>query len=217
MDIKNSIILAMDLMDLERALDVTESIKEIINTVKIGYPLVLSEGLDSIEIFKKTFKCQVIADFKVADIPETNEKICEATFSAGADAIIVHGFTGADSVSACLNVANEMGGEVFLLTEMSHPGAEMFIQRAADDIAAMGVELGVRNYVGPSTRVERLARLREITGKNAFIISPGVGAQGGDPSMTLRYANAIIIGRSIYLSDNPERETKRILDSIRTR
>ena len=215
MDVKNRIILAMDLMDLDEALRVAEDVSGYINTIKIGYPLVLSEGTDVMGAFRENFDCRIIADFKVADIPETNEKICAATFRAGADAIIVHGFTGPDSVTSCMQVANEMGGDIFLLTEMSHPGAEMFIQGAADDIARMGVDLGVRNFVGPSTRIKRLSRLREIIGDDSFLISPGVGAQGGDPAETLEFADAIIVGRSIYLADNPEAAVKGIIKSIK--
>ena len=79
----------------------------------------------------------------VFDIDDTNSKICDETFKAGADAIICHGFVGNDSVQACLDMANKHGKELFLLTEMSHPGAKMFLQKNADEIAKMGVEMGI--------------------------------------------------------------------------
>ncbi len=214
MKVKNKIILAMDLMDLNQALEVTEQVSDYIDTIKIGYPLALSAGLECISIFKDNFSCKIIADFKVADIPETNEKICKVTLDAGADAIIVHGFVGPDSVKACRDVAHNMGKEVFLLTEMSHPGAEAFLKGVSDDIAQIGVELGIKNYVAPSTRLDRLAEIRKVVGNESFIISPGVGTQGGDPRETLKYADAIIVGRSIYMSDDPKNATKSIIDSL---
>lgn len=204
----------MDLMDLNQALEVTEQVSDYIDTIKIGYPLALSAGLECISIFKDNFSCKIIADFKVADIPETNEKICKVTLDAGADAIIVHGFVGPDSVKACRDVAHNMGKEVFLLTEMSHPGAEAFLKGVSDDIAQIGVELGIKNYVAPSTRLDRLAEIRKVVGNESFIISPGVGTQGGDPRETLKYADAIIVGRSIYMSDDPKNATKSIIDSL---
>ena len=214
MDVKNNIILAMDLMDLKEAERVCESINEYIDTIKIGYPLTLAEGLSTIGFFKDNFDYKVICDYKVADIPATNEKIANQTFDAGADAIICHGFVGSDSVDACKTSAEDHGGEVFLLTEMSHPGAIKFLQPNADEIARMGVEMGITNYVAPSTRPERLSEIRNIVGKDAFMISPGVGTQGGDPRETLKYSNALIIGRSIYNAENPEKATKDIVDSI---
>ncbi|WP_295605349.1 orotidine-5'-phosphate decarboxylase [uncultured Methanobrevibacter sp.] len=214
MDVKNNIILAMDLMDLKEAERVCESINEYIDTIKIGYPLTLAEGLSTIGFFKDNFDYKVICDYKVADIPATNEKIANQTFDAGADAIICHGFVGSDSVDACKTSAEDHGGEIFLLTEMSHPGAIKFLQPNADEIARMGVEMGITNYVAPSTRPERLSEIRDIVGKDAFMISPGVGTQGGDPRETLKYSNALIIGRSIYNAEDPEKATKDIVDSI---
>lgn len=215
MEIKNKIILAMDLLTIEGALEVGNSVINYLDTIKIGYPLALAEGLTSIGLVKDRFDCKIIADFKVADIPETNKKIADLTFKAGADAIIVHGFVGPDSVKACMDSADEFGTEVFLLTEMSHPGASRFLQPAAEEIAAMGIEMGLKNYVAPSTKPDRLKKIREVVGKDSFIISPGVGVQGGDPNQTLEFADAIIVGRSIYSSEYPEEVVKSIVDSIK--
>lgn len=215
MEVKNNIILALDVLNMEEALNIVDNVSKYINTIKIGYPLVLSQGPESITFIKENFDCKVIADFKVADIPETNEKIANMTFEAGADAIIVHGFVGEDSVKACMDSAKIYDKEVFLLTEMSHPGAAMFLQPHAEEIAEMGVKLGITNYVGPSTKLDRLEIIRNIIGKESFLISPGVGTQGGDPKKTLEFADALIVGRSIYLSGDPEGAVENILMKIK--
>ena len=215
MEVKNRIILALDLQTIGEAMKIVDDVKEYIDTIKIGYPLVLAEGLKSISMVKEKFDCKIIADFKVADIPETNKKIADFTFKAGADAIIVHGFVGEDSLQACLDCADKYNKDVYLLTEMSHPGASKFLQPAAEEIAEMGVEMGLKNYVAPSTKLDRLEKIRSIVGEDSFIISPGVGTQGGDPAKTLEFADAIIVGRSIYSSDVPEKAIKSIIDSIK--
>ena len=215
MKIKNSLILALDVMSESEAIEICDSIKDYIDTIKIGYPLALAEGLGIINKLKDKFGFKVICDFKVADIDATNSKICDETFKAGADAIICHGFVGSDSVQACLDMANNHGKEVFLLTEMSHPGAKMFLQKDAEKIAEMGVDMGITNYVAPATRLDRLSIIREIVGDNAFIISPGVGKQGGDGKKTLEYSNAIIVGRSIYEADNPKIACENLIQSLK--
>jgi orotidine-5'-phosphate decarboxylase len=96
---------------------------------------------------------------------------------------------------------------------MSHPGADMFLKNVSEDIAKMGLKLGINNYVAPATKIDRLSIIRNILGKDKFIISPGVGTQGGKPKETLKYADAIIVGRSIYNSENPEIAIKKILNS----
>ena len=215
MKIKNSLILALDVMSESEAIEICDSIKDYIDTIKIGYPLALAEGLEIINKLKDKFEFKVICDFKVADIDATNSKICDETFKAGADAIICHGFVGSDSVQACLDMANKHGKEIFLLTEMSHPGAKMFLQEDAEKIAEMGVEMGITNYVAPATRLDRLSIIRDIVGDNAFIISPGVGKQGGDGKKTLEYSNAIIVGRSIYEADNPKIACENLIQSLK--
>lgn len=214
MEVKNDIILALDVLNMEETLNIVESVSKYLDTIKIGYPLVLSEGPESITFIKENFDCKVIADFKVADIPETNEKIANLTFEAGADAIIVHGFVGEDSAKACIDSAKLYNKEIFLLTEMSHPGASMFLQPHAEDIAQMGVKMDITNYVGPSTKLDRLKKIRNVIGKNSFLISPGVGTQGGDPKGTLEFADALIVGRSIYLSKDPEGAVEDIIRRI---
>ena len=215
MKVKNKIILALDLMQMKPAMNLLNEISEQIDTVKIGYPLVLSQGLESITEIKENYEFNIIADFKVADIPETNQKIADLTFKAGADALIVHGFVGEDSVLACKDVAKDYGGDIFLLTEMSHPGAEMFIQNVSLDIARMGVDIGIKNFVAPSTRLEQISKIREVVGNDSFIISPGVGVQGGNPAKTLEFADSLIIGRSIYAADDPQEALNSIINSIK--
>ena len=46
------------------------------------------------------------------------------------------------------------------------------------------------------------------------IISPGVGKQGGDGKETLKYSNAIIVGRSIYESENPKIACENLIKSL---
>ena len=211
MNIKNNLILALDVTNKAKAIEICEKVSTYINTIKIGYPLTLAEGLEIIKIIKDKFNTNIICDYKVADIDATNSKICDLTFGAGADTIICHGFVGSDSVQSCLDSANKHKKEIFLLTEMSHPGAKMFLQKDAEKIAKMGVDMGITNYVAPATRLDRLSKIRDIVGDDACIISPGVGKQGGDAKKTLEFASAIIVGRSIYESDNPALACEKIL------
>ncbi|MBR0472757.1 MAG: orotidine-5'-phosphate decarboxylase [Methanosphaera sp.] len=214
MIVKNKIILALDVEEEKKAFSILENTTKYLDTIKIGYPITLALGPQIITTIKENFDVKIIADFKVADIDATNEKIVRNTLNYGADSIIVHGFTGEDSVIACKNAAENLGKEIFLLTEMSHPGAERFLKPVSLEIAQMGVELGIRNYVAPATKLDRLEKIRKIVGKDSFIISPGVGVQGGEAKETLQYADAAIIGRSIYNSDSPQETLKNIIQTI---
>ena len=198
-------MLALDVLDREEALKIVEDVKDYVDAIKVGYPLILSSGIEIIEDIKKLCNKEVIADFKVADIPATNEKIAKITLKY-ADGIIVHGFVGEDSVKAVQDVAKKLNKKVIMVTEMSHPGAVEYMQPVADRLAEMAKELNVDGIVAPSTRPERLKYIKEIV-EEIPIISPGVGAQGGDLDKVLEILGEndyIIDGRSIYESENPK-------------
>lgn len=214
MKVKNQIILALDVEDKDEAYKILDQTTPYLNTIKIGYPITLALGPQIIQQIKDDYNVQIIADFKVADIDATNEKIVNTTLNWGADSIIVHGFTGDDSVLAAKNMAKKNNKEIFLLTEMSHPGADRFLKPVSEEIAQMGADMGIKNYVAPATKIDRLAKIREIVGDDAFIISPGVGVQGGKIQDTLKYADAAIIGRSIYNSDNPQQTLEDLINMI---
>lgn len=215
MNVKNQIILALDVEEKNKAYEILDQTTEYLDTIKIGYPITLALGPSIITSIKEEYDVKIIADFKVADIDATNEKIVKTTLNYGADAIIVHGFTGEDSVLACKNMAEKLDKEIFLLTEMSHPGADKFLKPVSLDIAQMGVDLGIKNYVAPATKIDRLKKIREVVGKDSFIISPGVGFQGGNAKDTLQYSNAAIVGRSIYNASNPKKALAEIIESIK--
>ncbi len=104
-----------------------------------------------------------------------------------------------------------MTGKTPELVQISNKSFIEMNEKDAEAIAKMGVDMGITNYVAPATRLDRLSEIRNIVGDDACIISPGVGKQGGDAKKTLEFASAIIVGRSIYESDNPALACEKII------
>lgn len=214
MERKTGLIFALDVTDREEAIKISEKVAGYVDAIKIGYPLVLATGMDIIGQLSKY--APIIADFKVADIPNTNRLICEQAFKAGADAVIVQGFTGHDSLEAAVKLAKEQKKDIFVVTEMSHPGALDFMQQVGEGIAKMAADAEASGVVAPATRPQRVTEIRKIIGNKLSIISPGVGAQGGTASDVIKAgADWVIVGRSIYQSDEPELAAKKIVDEIK--
>lgn len=203
------LILALDVTSREQALSLAGQLKDHFDAIKIGYPLILSAGLGIVTEISASLP--VIADLKVADIPNTNRLICEAVLGAGASGIIAQAFPGKDSLQACANSAAEHGADLFVVTEMSHPGAELFMAPLAERMARLAVEAGASGVVAPATRPERIKLIRSIIGER-IIISPGVGAQGGSAGEALLAgADYLIVGRSIYEAEDPVASAKKLL------
>ena len=132
----------------------------------------------------------------------------------GASAVIVHAFTGDDSLKAAVEAAGK--AEIYAVTEMSHPGGKMFTAKHAEEMARLGVECGAAGFIAPATRPERIAAIRSIIGDRK-ILSPGVGAQGGSASSAITAgADYVIVGRAIYKAEDPKSVAKAIADEIRT-
>lgn len=206
------IVLALDETDGGRALAVAEDVSDHIDAVKINWPLVLSAGPGMItELSEIT---DVICDFKVADIPNTVRLIVSNAVSRGASAVIVHAFTGEDSMTAAVEAAGK--AEIYAVTEMSHPGGITFTAPHAEDMAAIGVRCGAAGFIAPATRPERIADIRRIIG-NRKILSPGVGAQGGSAADAVKAgADYVIIGRAIYGSADPQKAAEAFESEIRS-
>jgi orotidine-5'-phosphate decarboxylase len=205
------IILAMDETDGDKALRITSALSGDIDAVKINWPLVLSSGPEMIT--RLAGITDVICDLKVADIPNTVRLIVEGAVARGASAVIVHAFTGEDSMIAAVEAAGD--AEIYAVTEMSHPGGMMFTAQHAEEMAALGVRCGAAGFIAPATRPDRIASIRSIVG-NRRILSPGVGAQGGSAADAIRAgADHVIVGRSVYGAPDPRAAVAEIAAQVK--
>ncbi|MFA4662006.1 orotidine-5'-phosphate decarboxylase [Pyrococcus kukulkanii] len=205
------IILALDVYERDRALKIAEDVKDYISMVKVNWPLIIGSGLDIIRELKERTGLEIIADLKLADIPNTNRLIAKKVYEVGADYIIVHSFVGKDSVLAVKEI-----GEIIMVVEMSHPGALEFINPLTDKFIEMANEIKPFGVIAPGTRPERIKYIRERLNGEIKILTPGIGAQGGKALEAIKAgADYIIVGRAIYSSENPREAARRIYEEVK--
>ncbi|MCL2031708.1 MAG: orotidine-5'-phosphate decarboxylase [Methanomassiliicoccaceae archaeon] len=205
------LILALDETDAVKAMRIAAAVSDKVDAIKINWPLILSAGPDVITQLSEV--SDVICDLKVADIPNTVRLIVEGAVSRGASGVIVHAFTGEDSLREAVSAAGD--AEIFAVTEMSHPGGGTFTAKHAEEMAEMGVRCGVAGFIAPATRPDRIRAIRSIAG-DLKILSPGVGAQGGSALSAISAgADYVIVGRTIYGADDPASVASSLADEIR--
>ncbi len=198
---------------IENACHLAAAVGPHVVAIKLNYPLVLATGVEVAHHLKMVVpELPLIADFKVADIDNTNAWIARHTFAAGFDAIIVHGFIGDDAIQAVLDEARSYGDRgVILVVDMSHPGATQFIHPQTQQMAQMAVKLKVSGVIAPGTRPKHVSEIRSWIGSDPLILAPGVGAQGGKPGSAIAAgADYEIIGRSIYQAKHPAIKAKEL-------
>jgi uridine monophosphate synthetase len=144
------------------------------------------EGLEALRrtvaYIHDTSDVPVILDAKRGDIGSTAAAYARAAFEVwGADALTVNPYLGRDSVTPFTGYA-ERG--VFLLCHTSNPGATDLqtlpcpSRPLYEVVAERAAEWGTGLVVG-ATYPQALARVRTLA-PEAWILLPGVGAQGGD-------------------------------------
>ncbi len=141
----------------------------------------------------------VILDAKRGDIGSTAEQYAKEAFERyGADAVTLSPFMGRDSVQPYLRYS---GKGAFLLCRTSNPGGDDFQNQALaalpgqprlyEQIAQLAQtawnDNGQLGLVVGATYPLELARVRALAPTVPLLI-PGVGAQGGDATATVRAA-----------------------------
>jgi orotidine-5'-phosphate decarboxylase len=129
-------------------------------------------------------------------------------------------------MDSVFSLAREHGKGVILLVYMSNPGAEQFysteISRPTprpifEHFAELSMQWGAAAIVVGATRPEIVRRVRKIVGPKMIILSPGVGAQGGDARKPIEAgATYLIVGRSIYTSSSPSQAAEAINDAVKS-
>jgi orotidine-5'-phosphate decarboxylase len=212
MRLRHRLLLALDVPEVERARSVARAVRGHVDGIKVNWPLVLAAGLGIVRDLADGG--YVLCDFKIADIPNTSRLIVEQAVRAGASGLICHGFAGEDSVRACVEAAGQ--AEVFVVTELSHPGGQEYTAKFAEEFARLAVRAGAAGIIAPATRPDRIRVLRGIVGAR-LILAPGVGAQGGKaPDAIAAGADGVIVGRAIYDAKDPAAAAREIGDEIRS-
>ena len=216
--VEKSVIPACDV-----SLDVFEEILQKTGNIlriggyKIGPVLTGRLGYDEIVRIKRgyTDKPLIYDGQKLGtDIPDTAEKILSPIKEAGIDAVILFPQSGPVTQIRWTEVAQKLELGVLIGGEMTHPGYRRdeggyFTDEDFIRIYLMGVAQGVRNFVVPGNKIDRVGVYRKMiesaTKDPVDYWSPGLVAQGGNISDGAKAAGDrwhAIVGRGIYKAED---------------
>lgn len=161
-------------------------------------------GLDALATLVAETDLPVLLDAKRGDIGSTAEAYASAAYDRiGADAVTLHATLGRESVAPFLRP----GKGVFVLARTSNPGAGVlqelptpmgpFYRALAAEALTWGPDIGlvVGATVPPAVSALRSAH------PDAWLLTPGVGAQGGDIRPDTR--TLVPVSRGISAADDP--------------
>lgn len=220
--IKSKLIVALDVEDEIKALDIVEELKDKVDFYKIGLELYLSEGNKIIKIFE-AFEKKVFLDLKLFDIPNTVYKATLKALKLKIDMFTIHALGGQEMLQAAVDAKRDMRSKtkilgVTLLTSME--GKDIGIDDSTKFVVEMAKKCLTAGLDGIICSPADVKTLRSKLGKDFIIVCPGIRLETskddqkrtGTPKETLEAgADFLVVGRPILEADNKLETVDKIL------
>ena len=226
----NPIIVALDVPDAARALELAEQLAPVVGAFKIGKELFVAEGPDIVRRVRNT-GAAVFLDLKFHDIPNTVAKAVASAAQLDVQMLTVHASGGTEMLRAAQAAADDAENTplilgVTVLTSMNEADlTEIGIQKnpaqQVQHLATLATAAGLKGLV---CSPKEITPLRAILPPETQLITPGIrptGTDTGDQKRVLTPPQAIeagaswlVIGRPICTAENPRAAAEAILDSL---
>jgi orotidine-5'-phosphate decarboxylase len=233
---RNPIILALDVPDVESARKLIRELAPVVGAFKVGKELFVATGPELIREIRAT-GASVFLDLKFHDIPHTVAKAVASAVRLDVQMLTVHTSGGHEMLAAAEQAAQQTalqsGREaplvlgVTVLTSMDNDnlaeiGVSANVGQQVERLALLAARSGLRGLVCSPLEI---AALRQILPAKMQLVTPGIrpGGSGGgdDQKRTLSPKEAVeagaswlVIGRPIYQAANPRKAAEEILATL---
>jgi orotidine-5'-phosphate decarboxylase len=225
-DVRDRLIVALDLPSVGEARRVVAAIGDAASFYKIGYQLAYAGGLPFAEELIGAGK-KVFLDLKLHDIANTVEEGVRSVARLGATFLTVHAYP--QTMRAALAGRGEAGMKLLAVTVLTSyddaDAREAGYAASVDELvaarAAQARDLGVDGIVCAAWEA---ARVRAVVGPDRLIVTPGIRPAGsaiGDQKRVVSPAAAIragvdhiVVGRSITGAADPKRAAAEIVEEM---
>jgi len=211
------IIVALDLIDEEKILNLTKILGNRISYYKVGYIAFYRFGWELVDRLQDMGK-KVMLDLKLDDIPNTVSNAIDAILVHKPTFVTIHSSVGKD---ALVKAQEATKGEIKLL------GITLLTSLGRDDLEALSISGDIEEVVlkraklcresglaGVVASVNEAEVIKKDLGRDFLIVTPGIRiSQGGDDQKRVgTYRDAkekgvdfVVIGRPIYEAEDPIR------------
>ena len=216
----NRIILALDTIKLEEAINITKKVKNKIFTVKLGLEFFNAHGKEGVKKFNNIGITNLMLDLKLHDIPETIYKSIKALDDINFGYLTIHGQGGKKMIEKARKASEEIKSKpkimmVTILTalndkDLKYMGNNNTVVEQVKKLASVAKEMGV----GIVCSGQEAKMVRKIIGSNLLIFTPGIRMENENkndqqrvctPNESIKNgADKIIMGRSLIKSNIQE-------------
>lgn len=214
---KDKLIIALDLPDGARALEMARALRGQVGWVKVGMTLYYAEGPQIVRDLR-AMGFKVFVDLKLHDIPHQVEGACRTLTRVGADMFTVHASGGRAMLTAAAT-ATAAAAEKFRIPRPRVVAVTVLTSLDDAALAEVGVAGGADAQVATLARVANAsgcdgvvcspmeaAAMRTLLGPDALVVTPGIrpaGEDAGDQARTATPAAALEAGASHLVIGRP--------------
>ncbi|XVL12821.1 3-hexulose-6-phosphate synthase (plasmid) [Staphylococcus xylosus] len=203
--------LAIDLLNKEDAAELANKVKDYVDIVEIGTPIVINEGLPAVQHLNDNIEgVKVLADLKIMDAADY--EVSQAV-KFGADVITILGVAEDASIKAAVEEAHKSGKE--LLVDMI---AVQDLEKRAKELDDLGADY-IAVHTGYDLQAEGQSPLESLRKVKSVISNSKVAVAGGIKPDTIKdivseNPDLIIVGGGIANADDPVEAAKQCRDVV---
>ncbi|MEB8128155.1 3-hexulose-6-phosphate synthase [Staphylococcus succinus] len=203
--------LAIDLLNKEDAAELANKVKDYVDIVEIGTPIVINEGLPAVQHLNDNIDgVKVLADLKIMDAADY--EVSQAV-KFGADIVTILGVAEDASIKAAIDEAHKHGKQ--LLVDMI---AVQDLEKRAKDLDDLGADY-IAVHTGYDLQAEGQSPLESLRKVKSVISNSKVAVAGGIKPDTIKDIVAenpdlIIVGGGIANADDPVEAAKQCRDIV---
>lgn len=203
--------LAIDLLNKEEATKLANKVKDYVDIVEIGTPIVINEGLPAVQHLNDNIdSVKVLADLKIMDAADY--EVSQAV-KFGADIVTILGVAEDASIKAAVDEAHKHGKQ--LLVDMI---AVQNLEKRAKDLDDLGADY-IAVHTGYDLQAEGQSPLESLRKVKSVISNSKVAVAGGIKPDTIKdivseNPDLIIVGGGIANADDPVEAAKQCRDVV---
>lgn len=203
--------IALDDITLEQALVLVEKVKNYVDIIEIGTPMVYEYGMEPVRKMKEKFPDkEVLADLKIMDAGFFE---AEQALAAGADYVTVLGVTDNLTIKGCVEAAEKYGKkavvDMICITDLETRIREL----EALGVHGLAVHTGIDAQAAGRTPLDDLKIISMFSRKAEIFVAGGIGAESVS-SYTEYEPDVLIVGGGICHAEEPEKAAKEIYEKL---
>lgn len=195
--------LALDILPLQQALELTETLRDFVDRIEIGTPFLLEHGMEAVRLFRARFpEKELLADTKIMDAGALE---ADSAFRAGADFVTVLALADNDTILSCINAAGKAGKRVVADLICVPDLAAKAVELEALGIHGLAVHTGVDQQKKGRTPLADLHTLRLHSSKAELSVAGGISRLTAAEYCAER-PDVLIVGGGIVGASDPRAE-----------